>query len=51
MGDRTVALCRELTKIYEEVLVDNLSGMLENTDLIKSKGEYVIIIAKEGYKY
>ena len=51
LGDRTVALCRELTKIYEEVKVAKVSSMLEKTETIKLKGEYVIIIAKEGYEY
>ena len=51
LGDRTVALCRELTKIYEEVKVDKVSLLIEESKSIKQKGEYVIIIAKEGYKY
>ena len=51
LGDRTVALCRELTKIYEEVKVAKVSSMLEKKETIKLKGEYVIIIAKEGYEY
>ncbi len=51
LGDRTVALCRELTKIYEEVKVDKVSAILEKKEEVKLKGEYVIIIAKEGYKY
>ena len=51
LGDRTVALCRELTKVYEEVKVDKVSSLLENKESIKLKGEYVIVISKKGYKY
>ncbi len=51
LGDRTIALCRELTKIYEEVNVNKVSLLIEESESIKQKGEYVIIIAKKGYKY
>ena len=51
LGDRTVALCRELTKVYEEVKVDKVSSLIEKKESIKLKGEYVIVISKKGYKY
>ena len=50
MGDRVVSLCRELTKMYEEVIVDRVSHLLNNQKSLKLKGEYVIIVAKEDYK-
>ena len=49
-GDRYVAICRELTKIYEEVVLDKISNILLNKENIKLKGEFIIIIAKDGYK-
>ena len=49
-GNRYIAICRELTKIYEQVICDKISNILSNQDSIKYKGEFVIIIAKEGYK-
>ena len=49
-GNRYIAICRELTKIYEQVILDKVSNILLNQDNIKLKGEFVIIIAKEGYK-
>ena len=51
LGDRTVALCRELTKVYEEVKVDKVSSLIEKKESIKLKGEYVIVISKKSYKY
>ena len=50
MGDRVVSLCRELTKMYEEVTVDKVSHLLNNYKSLKLKGEYVIVVAKEDYK-
>ena len=49
-GDRYIAICRELTKIYEEVVSDKISNILLNKKNIKLKGEFIIIIAKDGYK-
>ena len=51
MGNREICICKELTKIYERVMFGNVSNILEflNNE-VKLKGEYVIIIAKEGYE-
>ncbi len=40
-GDRRVAVCRELTKLYEEVL----RGTLADVDIGEPRGEYVIVLA------
>ncbi len=42
MGDREVALCRELTKLHEEVKFGKLSEILSCE--IKKKGEFVIVL-------
>ena len=42
LGDRQVALCRELTKIDEEVYRGNVSQALEHSQA--PRGEYVVII-------
>lgn len=42
MGDREVALCRELTKLHEEVRFGQLSDI--QTQEIKKKGEFVIVL-------
>ena len=44
LGDRKIALCRELTKIHEEVLRGTLSSMLEYYSEKEPKGEYVLIV-------
>lgn len=46
LGDRTICLARELTKIHEEFVVDTISNILEKKE--EPKGEYVIIV--EGSK-
>lgn len=46
-GDRKISLCRELTKIYEEVIRTTISGAIEYYKDKTPKGEYALII--EGY--
>ncbi len=48
LGNRTVCLAKDLTKKFEHTKTDELKNILESD--IKEKGEYVVIIAKEGYK-
>ena len=45
-GDRKIALVREISKIYEEIIRDNISNIIEKCD--KIKGEIVIVV--DGYK-
>lgn len=47
-GDRKVSMCRELTKIYEEVIRCTLSEAIEYYKDKSPKGEYVLVI--EGAK-
>ena len=42
LGDRKIALCKELTKIHETFERDNISNILKS--LKEPKGEYVIIV-------
>ena len=45
MGDRPVAVCRELTKMHEEVLRGQLSEVLEELRKRPSlKGEFVVVV-------
>ncbi len=43
-GDRRISLCRELTKIHEEVKLTTLSEAIEYYTANKPKGEFVLVI-------
>ncbi len=43
-GDRKISICRELTKLHEEVIRTTLSGAIEKYELISPKGEFVLVI-------
>jgi 16S rRNA (cytidine1402-2'-O)-methyltransferase len=47
-GDRRISLCRELTKIYEEVIRCTISEAIAYYENKSPKGEYVLVI--EGAK-
>ena len=49
LGNRVVSLCKELTKLHENVTFGYLESVIKeiNTSV---KGEYTILIAKEKYK-
>ncbi len=44
LGDREIAICRELTKIYEEALRVKISDAIEHFSKKKPKGEFVLVI-------
>lgn len=44
LGDRKISLCRELTKINEEVIRTTLSSAEKSYDEKEPRGEYVLII-------
>ena len=43
-GDRSVALCREMTKLHEEVIRTTLSGAIAHFTATPPKGEFVLVI-------
>ena len=43
--DRPISLCRELTKLHEEVIRTTLKGALELYSTQPPKGEYVLVVA------
>jgi len=47
LGNRYIGICRELTKIHEEVLTGSVSELLEKK--FNEKGEFVVLVAKDGY--
>ena len=48
LGDRKLALCRELTKIHEEVCRNTLSEAIAAYEEKEPRGEYVLIV--EGFR-
>lgn len=42
--DRPIALCRELTKLNEEILRTTISGAVEHFSKIEPRGEFVLVI-------
>ena len=44
LGDRRIALCRELTKLHEQIIRTTFSGALELYREKSPRGEYVLII-------
>ena len=49
LGDRKIFIAREMTKIHEQHFYGTIKSMIDQNIHINPKGEYVIIIAKEGY--
>ena len=47
LGNRSVVVGRELTKLYEEVIRGNLDGVIKYFSKSKVKGEIVIMIGKD----
>lgn len=44
LGDRKISLCRELTKMHEEVIRTTLSQAVEMYKEVKPKGEFVLVV-------
>lgn len=49
LGNRIVSICKEITKMHEKVYTGKVCDIINNITEITLKGEFVIIIAKEGY--
>ena len=47
---RVVSICRELTKIYEETFVGSTAEAIQHFEKSQPKGEFVIMVAKQGYQ-
>jgi 16S rRNA (cytidine1402-2'-O)-methyltransferase len=50
-GDRQVAVARELTKKFEEVLRGTITGVLNRIKGKSLKGEFVLVVAGASYVY
>ena len=45
MGDRDAAICREMTKLHEDIHRDTLVGLAEKALRLETRGEFVLVIA------
>ena len=43
LGDREVALCREMTKLHEELVIGHISSVLDRLSV--ARGEFTVIVA------
>ena len=44
-GGRSISLCRELTKLHEEIIRTTLDGAIAHCESVAPKGEFVLIVA------
>ena len=44
MGEREAAICRELTKLHEEISRATLTELAEKADELETRGEFVLVI-------
>ena len=44
LGDREIAVCRELTKVFEEIIRENISETIKHFEQKKPKGEFVLVV-------
>jgi len=47
-GERKICLCRELTKVFEEIKLTKLSNLIEELEEITPQGEYTLVIEGAG---
>ena len=45
LGDRNISICRELTKLHEEIFRDTIKEAVEYYDKNQPRGEYVLVIS------
>ena len=50
LGPRNTAICREMTKIYEEVIYENLDSLEKTLSNKKIKGEIVVLVGPPSNK-
>jgi 16S rRNA (cytidine1402-2'-O)-methyltransferase len=48
MGGREAAICRELTKLHEQVLRSSLAELAGRADQLETRGEFVLVIGPPG---
>src|SRR5260221_724148 len=44
MGERDAAICRELTKLHEEILRGPIAELARQADTLETRGEFVLVV-------
>ncbi|WP_251861647.1 16S rRNA (cytidine(1402)-2'-O)-methyltransferase [Clostridium sp. Marseille-Q2269] len=44
LGNRSISVCRELTKVHEEIIRDGLDEVIKHYERQQPKGEYVLVL-------
>ncbi len=50
LGNRTACLAKDLTKKFERIITAPVEQIIDKEKLDSAKGEYVLLIAKEGFE-
>ncbi len=50
LGDRSITLCKELTKLHERAEKSTISALIEKYEIDEPKGEHVLIIAGKSFE-
>jgi 16S rRNA (cytidine1402-2'-O)-methyltransferase len=50
LGDRYVCLANEMTKVYEKFTRNNVSTLIKELEEKKLRGEFVVLVGKDGFK-
>jgi 16S rRNA (cytidine1402-2'-O)-methyltransferase len=50
MGDRNAAICREMTKLHEDIRRAPISELAQAAETLETRGEFVLVIAPPADK-
>ena len=50
LGDRSITLCKELTKLYEKIRKTTISELIAEYEVTEPRGEHVLVIAGKTFK-
>ena len=50
LGDRSITLCKELTKLHEKIRKTTISELIAEYEVTEPKGEHVLVIAGKTFK-
>ena len=48
MGARSAAICREMTKLHEDISRGSLAELAQSADMLETRGEFVLVIGPQA---